>query len=130
MYAGGAEHPHRPACRAIMEAVAGGSLDAVTSTEVIQEILHRFSRGRREVGRSMAASVLSLFDEILPVDRGVIAETVSLFGDHPGLSARDAIHVATCRLAGISKLVSLDTDFDAVPEIERLSPLEALKPGR
>ena len=47
MYAAGADHPLRDPCRRIIDQISDGSLDAVTSTEVIQEILHRFvSSGR------------------------------------------------------------------------------------
>lgn len=111
-----------------MEAVANGSLYATTSTEVVQEILHRFSRGRREIGERMTRSVLNVFDDILPIDRAVIADTVIRYRNNPGLSARDAIHVATCSRAGISSIVSLDTDFDNVDGIQRVDPADALHP--
>lgn len=126
MYAGGAAHPHRDSCRAVMAAIASDSLDAVTSTQVVQEILHRFSRGQRQTGERMAMSVVNLFDDLLPIDRRVIADTVSRYRANPRLSARDAIHVAACSLAGIGQIVSLDTDFDDEPEIQRVDPAHAL----
>ena len=84
MYAGGAEHPHRASCQRVLERVADRSLEAVTSTEVVQEILHRFARGQRETGQRMARSVLNLFDDLLPVDRQSVGEAVSLFARHLG----------------------------------------------
>ena len=69
MYAAGAEHPQRASCQLVLRRVAGGDLDAVTSTEVLQEILHRFARSRRDTGQRMARGVLDLFGDLIPVDR-------------------------------------------------------------
>ncbi|MGI8536436.1 MAG: type II toxin-antitoxin system VapC family toxin [Mycobacteriales bacterium] len=114
MYAGGAEHPHRASCQRVLERVADRSLEAVTSTEVVQEILRRFARGQRETGQRMARSVLDLFDDLLPVDRQSVGEAVSLFARHPQLSARDALH--------IGDIVSVDTGFDLVTAVQRVEP--------
>lgn len=124
MYAAGGEHSDRAACRRVLERVADGSIDTVTSTEVVQEILHRFARGRRDVGVRMARSVLDLFDELIPIDRQSIAGAVSLYADHPQLSARDALHVATCVDNAIGEIVSVDSGFDAVAEVRRIEPSE------
>lgn len=128
MYAAGAEHPHRAACRRVLERVADGSLQGVTSTEVVQEILHRFGGGRREIGQRMALGVLDLFDDLIPIDRPAIAGTVSLFADHPQLSARDALHVATCVNRSIGEIVSVDRGFDSVAEVRRIEPSELVEP--
>ena len=85
MYAGGADHPHWVPCRAVMRRVADGTLDAVTSVEVVQEILHRFARGQPQVGIRMARSVLDLFGEVLLVDRRTIAGAVVRYENHPQL---------------------------------------------
>jgi predicted nucleic acid-binding protein len=37
-----------------------------------------------------------------------------------GISARDALHVAVMRSAGITRIFSYDAGFDSVPGIERL----------
>ncbi len=42
MYAGGADHPFRTSCRTILRRAAMGEFAATTSTEVVQEILHRY----------------------------------------------------------------------------------------
>jgi uncharacterized protein len=122
MYAGGADHPNREPCRAVMGRVADGTLDAVTSAEVVQEILHRFTRGQRQIGSRMARSVLDLFDEVLPVERCTIAAAVARYENHPQLSARDALHVATCVANGINAIVSVDAGFDVVADVRRIDP--------
>ena len=123
MYAGGREHPLRAPCRAILERVAAGSLDATTSTEVVQEILHRFvAIGRPEVGAAMARDVLDAFEPVLPVTHGVMRRMPDLLGRYPALSARDLVHVATCLEEGIEAIVSPDRGFDQVREIQRIDP--------
>lgn len=122
MYAAGGPHRHREDCRSVLSQVADGLLDATTSVEVVQEILHRFSRGDREMGARMAQGVLDLFGALLPVDQAVIADTVTRFRREEGLSARDALHAATCAVHGFEGIVSVDTDFDGVPDVVRIAP--------
>lgn len=129
MYAGGSAHRDRAACQSVLVRVADGTIDAVTSTEVVQEILHRFARGRREVGQRMARSVLDLFDDLVAVDRPSILGAVNVYATYPQLSARDALHVATCVGRGISEIVSLDRGFDVVSEVRRIEPSDLTGPA-
>lgn len=124
MYAAGAEHEHRSACRQVLSRIADGDLDAVVSTEVVQEILHRFARGRREIGESMARGVVDLFGELVSIDHETVVGAMAYYAAHPALSARDALHVATCRQHGIDQIVSVDEGFDAVPEVRRVPPAD------
>ncbi len=43
MYVAGRDHPNRDPARRFLDAVRAGSVDACTSTEVLQEILFRYS---------------------------------------------------------------------------------------
>lgn len=123
MYAGGTEHPLREPCRRVLEAVADGRLEAVTSVEVVQEILHRFTAlGRPHVGAAMARATLDLFAPVLPITHAVMRRMPDLTEQHQRLAARDLVHVATCLEEGIADIVSPDRGFDAVPEIHRIAP--------
>ena len=42
----------------------------------------------------------------------------------PTLSVSDAIHAATALRHGIGLVVSADSDFDGIPGIERVDPLD------
>ncbi len=44
-----------------------------------------------------------------------------MIGSVDGISARDALHVAIMRSAGVSRICSMDRGFDACLGIERLS---------
>ena len=123
MYAAGAEHPLRAPCQAIVRAVGAGTVEAVTSAEVIQELLHRCAAiGRRGEGADLAAAALDLFAPVLPITQALMRRVPELLRRYPDLSARDAIHVATCLHEGIAEIVSPDRAFDAVPGLRRLDP--------
>ena len=126
MYAGGSEHPLRAPCQRVLGRIAAGDLDAVTSVEAVQEILHRFTSIRRpDLGAAMARHVLDLFAPVLPVTHAVMRRTPELVERYPLLAARDLVHVATCLEEGIGEIVSPDRGFDTIPEIRRLDPVEA-----
>lgn len=128
MYAGGADHPFRDPCGAILRRVDEGDLDATTSVEVVQEILHRYvSIHRADTGIAMAREVLDVFAPVLPVTHAVMRRVPALVGAYPALSARDLIHVATCLREGIEVIISPDRAFDQVKEIRRLDPIEAAR---
>ena len=130
MYAAGAQHPFRAPCRRIVEAVGRRSIDAVTSTEVIQELVQRYAAiGRRAEGAELATRSLDLFAPVLPITHALMRRVPDLVGRYPSLTARDAIHVATCLHEGIAEIVSADRAFDAVTEIRRIDPAAFAPPG-
>lgn len=125
MYAVGREHAYREPCLRILEALARGELDGVSSAEVVQEIVHRFFRlGLRERALTVAADFLSLVGQgILPVGRTEMVEALGMGAYHPRLSARDVVHIATMRTNGLRDIVSADAHFDGIPGITRHDPL-------
>ncbi len=125
MYAAGRPHPLRSPCRRLVEAVVDQRLDGVTSAEVIQEILHWFSTGDRAVGAAMAESALDIFAPVLGVTDAVMREMPGLFRRYPALTARDLVHVATCRAHGIGVIVSPDRGFDEIDGLSRIDPADA-----
>ena len=128
MYAAGSDHPLKRPCQDILTLVANGELAAVTSVEVVQEILHRFVAIRRpEQGASIARDTLDLFAPVLPITHATIRRMPNLIEAHPTLAARDLVHVATCMQEGIRDIVSPDRGFDEVPGISRLDPRNEIR---
>lgn len=125
MYAAGGAHPlHDPSLR-ILQMVRGGDLDAATSTEVVQEIAHRFLAIRRpEIARQLSTDVLDLFAPVLPITHALMRRVPELSRKYPALSARDLVHVATCIHEGIAEIISPDRAFDQVAEVRRIDPNE------
>lgn len=123
MYAAGAEHPLRTPCRAVLQRVADGELDAAISAEVVQEILHRFSAiGRPREGAAMARAAMDLFAPVLPITHALMRRLPALIEEYPSLAARDLVHIATCLEEGIAEIVSPDRGFDTVRGIRRIDP--------
>lgn len=123
MYAGGGDHPLREPCGQIIERVGAGELDAVTSTEVVQEIVHRFMAIRRpDIAGAMAKRTMDTFAPVIPITHALMRRVPDLIDRYPTLSARDLVHVATCIHEGIVEIVSPDRGFDVVKELRRVAP--------
>lgn len=131
LYAVGAESPHRDACRSVLQAVGQGKLDGVTSSEVLQEILHvRSRRVNIQDATSAVRAAADLVVEVFPVTIRDVLEACRLLESHSGLGARDALHAAVMRNSQVHLLVSLDRDFDAIADLKRIEPSAALALAR
>lgn len=123
MYASGADHPLRQVCRDIMSRVGDGQLEAVTSSEVVQEILRRFiSVKRPEVGIQIARATMDASAPVIPISHALMRRVPDLVGRYPKLSCRDLVHVATCIHEGVPTIISPDRGFDQVAEIRHIDP--------
>ena len=121
MYVAGGEHRNRSPAHRLLERVQKGKVDACSSTEVLQEILYRYS----SLGRlDLAREVYDLFVEVCPVVLDVtLADTDrarDLLCGTPGISARDAVHAAVMLNHGVQWIATFDTGFDRVPGVRRL----------
>ena len=120
IYAAGEPSHYKKPCELVLTAIQEKQILAVTSTEVLQEILHRYIAIRRKaLGLAMVEAVLPWM-EILPISKKELEEAVLLHKRYPTLSSRDAIHVATMLTHGIQDLISVDEDFDSIREIRRI----------
>lgn len=121
MYVAGRDHPNREPARRFLERVRGGDVDACTSTEVLQEILYRYSGLRR---LDLARQVYDLFVQVCPVVHAVtLADTdraKQMLCEVEGIGARDAIHAALMLNNGVETIATFDRAFDRVPGVTRL----------
>ena len=124
MYLAGSDAPYREACRqALLAATEQGTM-LITSTEVLQEILHYHTARRRpDDARTVYQAVTDICDEILPVTENQTARSLELLVRHPGLPARAALHVATMESCGVERLLSADRYFDQIDSVTRVDPL-------
>ena len=126
LYAAGRLHPERDACVQILRRVADGTLDATVNTEVIQEILYVLTRrGRQVEALALARHVAALFPDLLSVTSEDMLGAFRLLEEHPGVPVRDAVHTATMLRNGLRTVISVDPDFDQIPEIRRVAPRSA-----
>ena len=119
----GGEHPFREPSRRLFEAVRGRQVEATTTVEVIQELVHVRGRRRpraeavregRAFARALAPLLRPTFDDL---GRGL-----SLFEAHPALGAFDAVLAAAAVARGAEALVSADRAFAGIPGLTHLVP--------
>jgi predicted nucleic acid-binding protein len=121
MYVAGRAHAHRDPARRFLERVRAGEHEACTSTEVLQEILYRYSGLRR---LDIATQVYDLFVQlctvVFPVELADTDRAKDILLSAQGISARDAVHAAVMLNHDIRSVASFDGGFDAIEGIERI----------
>jgi predicted nucleic acid-binding protein len=121
MYLIGDEHPHRLEAQHMLERLAGERRRLVTSSEIFQEILHRYIAIDRRDWIELAFDTLrGVVDDVLAVEVGDVIAAKDLVHAHRRLSARDAVHAAVMRRHQITDILSFDRGFDAITGITRL----------
>jgi uncharacterized protein len=121
MYVVGGEHPHKLDAQRTLERLVGEGRRLVTSSEVFQEILHRYiSTDRRNKIEPAFATLRGVVDDVLAVQEADVFAAKDLIHAHPRLSARDAVHAAVMRRHQIAEIVSFDRGFDALAGVRRL----------
>ena len=122
MYLVGGEHAHKVEARYMLERLIGERRRLVTSSEVFQEILHRYASIDRRTRIELAFETLrGIVDDVLAVEEADVFAAKDLLHAHGELSARDALHVAVMRRHEIKDILSFDRGFDVMSTIRRLS---------
>lgn len=133
MYAAGVEHPYRAPCTWVLAEVTAGRLDVAINAEIIQEILYRLG-ARREWGKGarLAQRLMDLVKTIYPVTAPNMLAAIDLFRRYgpQGIKARDCVHVAVMRAHNVSHIISVDQDFDRIPDVVRLDPMDLYRQRR
>lgn len=121
MYVAGAAHPNREPARRFLEEMRDGRVEGCTSTEVLQEILYRYSAlGRRDLAREVYDLFVQLCQVIFDVTLADTDLARDLLAEHSTVSARDAVHAAVMRHHGVEWIATFDRAFDAVPGVRRV----------
>ena len=121
MYVAGREHPLRDPALRFMERVRRGQVEGCTSTEVLQEILFRYTGlGRRDLATQVYDLFAQLCPVVFPVSLADTDRTRDLLGSGTGASVRDLLHAAVMLNNGVTRIATFDRGFDAVPGIERV----------
>ena len=121
MYLVGSPHPNRDRAAQTLSRLRDEGEQFITDIEVYQEILHRYVSIRRSEAIEPAFRALQgIANRALSYGMDEIHAAKSLIEFVPDISARDALHAAVMRSAGITRILSYDKGFDAIPGIERL----------
>ena len=121
MYVAGRDHPSRDAARRFLARVQAGEVEACTSTEVLQEILYRYSGlGRLDLARQVYDLFVQVCPVVLPVTLADTDRAKDLLTSAAGASARDAVHAAVMINNDIRQIATFDAGFDGMEGVERV----------
>ena len=121
MYLVGGPHPNKDRAAATVERLRQDGETFVTDVDVYQEIIHRYTSIRRFNAINEAFAWLnSIVSDVLSYDVADVYAARDIIADINGLSARDALHVAVMRRAGVNRIFSYDRGFDLCPGIIRI----------
>ncbi len=125
MYIIGKDHPRKVESQRLVERLASERRRLVTSSEVYQEILHRYIAANRRGEIELAFHALSsVVDNVFSVREEDVFAAKDLTHAHQQLSARDALHAAVMRRNGVRQILSFDRGFDLLPDLVRI-PVQA-----
>jgi uncharacterized protein len=123
VYAKGQDHSLREPCRALIQAIATGTVEATTTPEVIQEFVHvRARRRSRRDAAQLGRSFAELLSPLLTIREDDLVAGLSLFERQPALGSFDAVLAAATIASGAEALVSADATFAHVPALAHLAP--------
>ncbi len=109
MYAVGRPHPLQPEAQAFFLASVEARSQLVTSAEVLQELLHAYLPVRRlETLEAAWALIQGQIDTVWDVSREDVELARALVPSHPQLSARDLLHLASCKRRKVLEIQSFD----------------------
>jgi len=114
MYAAGREHPLRSEAQAFFEESLASGIVLVTSAEVLQELLHAYLRADRLETLDTALSLArARIHTVWPVEAEDVDLARLLVEQHPGLGARDLLHVACCSRRNVTRVRTFDRGLAA-----------------
>ncbi len=126
IYAAGKPHPLKGPCVDILLLVAEYPQSFVTDAEVLQELLHRYLALRLWPQGRIAFRRFSevMRDRVEAVQAADMERAADLADAHQDLGGRDLLHAAVMQRLGLRHIISADTGFDRLPEVERLDPTQ------
>lgn len=114
MYAVGGPHPLRGKARAFLFDAVERRQRLVTSAEVLQELLHAYLPVDRQATLDAALTLVAgCVDETWSVEEADVRLARALDGEHPGLSARDLVHLACCLRRDVRRIMTYDRGLAA-----------------
>lgn len=123
VYGSGADHPLRRPCIDVINRIAVDGAQCWSSAEVLQELLHVFLRRgeERRAEATIREVAILLGERVVAVTTADVAWCLGR-ALPARLQARDRIHLAVMARLQVSRIISADVAFDAVPGIQRLAP--------
>jgi len=122
------DSPYRGACREILAALVDGRAEGRISPAILEEVWHLELSGRVGAISGLTQATYDLFTPLLAVTDEVIGRALAL--TDTALGANDRIHAATALHYGIGTILTADREFDGVPGLRRVDPLDTAARNR
>lgn len=120
IYAVGRDHPLKAVARNFFLDSGRQGIRLVTSSEVLQELLHVYLPVARLNTLDAALElVTSGVDQVFPISKKTVLAARDLATGYPELTARDLIHLAVCQEEKIEALKSFDRALSAAFEKQK-----------
>ena len=113
MYAVGGSHPLRQVSRDRLNDHVRNERPLATSAEVLQELLHAYLPVGRIATLDAALRLARDLSTVWPVTAEDVEDARSLHVRHPGLSARNLLHLAVCHRRSVTGMLSFDRSLSA-----------------
>lgn len=118
LYAIGGEHPGRDPARRLVTAIGAGRVNATTTTDVIHEFAHVYSRRRpRSDAVRHALGYATLFAPLAVPRSSELERGLALFEQYDALGAADAVLAATALADRAAAFVSADRAFAVIDDL-------------
>lgn len=108
MYAVGRPHPLRDEARTLLRDHLERGEALATSAEVLQELLHAYVPVDRIATLDAALKLADDLAVVWPIEAADVADARLLHARHPGLSARDLLHLAVCLRREVNDVLTFD----------------------
>lgn len=125
MVAAGRPHQYKSPCVRILDDVEKKKINAFVDTEVLQELLYRYSHiDLPKKGIELCRNILRYPIDVLPISESAMRLAVDLFDDFHGrgIKPRDAIHAAVIQENELTWVLSADKHFDCFDFVKRIDP--------
>lgn len=123
VYAKGRDHPLRDPCRELIAAIAERQVEATTTVEAIQEFVHVRARRRDRLdAAALGRDYAELLSPLLSPTAADLSAGLMIFEHSKTLGPFDAVLAACAARTGVRALVSADTAFAGVAEIQHVLP--------
>ncbi len=112
IYAVGRPHPLRNEAQDFFLASSEQGKRLATSAEVLQELLHVYLPVGRMATLDAALELATKgIDLVIPINSEMVLLARDLADRHPGLTARDLLHLSVCQLNKIKELKTFDRNL-------------------
>ena len=110
-------------CRSLLKEISSGKIIGITSCLSFDEIIWILRKIKPEGLIELSKSLLALNVKFVDVNKSILYKVVEIIEKYK-LKPRDAIHLATMQINNCKTIITSDSDFNKISEIEKINPID------